>query len=36
MGCGSSDVKTYTQIDKDMWRGKVKIYLIKASIEKDF
>jgi len=35
MGCGASDVKSYTEIDKTIWRGDLKIELKKAMIKKE-
>lgn len=35
MGCSSSNDVSYTQIDTNIWRGKLKIWLHKATIRKD-
>ena len=35
MGCGSSDVRGYKEIDSTIWRGNLKIELKKAVFKEE-
>jgi hypothetical protein len=36
MGCGNSVDRSYTKVDKDVFRGEVTMVVMKASITKNY